>query len=130
MNTNMIIMLVAGFLSGLIGGMGLGGGGVLIIYLTVFAGVEQLRAQGINLLFFIPIAVASCAVYAKRKQIEYKTVLFAVLGGVLGTLGGSLLSGYIGGDLLSKLFGGGLVALGLYTLFSKQKNGEKENQKN
>ncbi len=123
-----IIMIAAGFLSGLIGGMGLGGGGVLIIYLTVFAGVEQLRAQGINLLFFIPIAVLSCAIYAAKKQIDYKTVLFTAAGGVLGTLGGVALSSYIGGNLLSKLFGGGLIVLGLYTLLSKQE-GRGENYK-
>ena len=44
--------LLAGLFSGIIGGMGLGGGAVLIIYLTVFKNTEQLRAQGINLLFF------------------------------------------------------------------------------
>ena len=51
-----IAALLAGLMSGIIGGMGLGGGAVLIIYLTIFQGVEQLQAQGINLLFFIPIA--------------------------------------------------------------------------
>ena len=43
--------LLAGLLSGIIGGMGLGGGAVLIIYLTVFMDIKQLSAQGINLLF-------------------------------------------------------------------------------
>ena len=46
--------LLAGLFSGIIGGMGLGGGAVLIIYLSVFKDVEQLKAQGINLLFIHP----------------------------------------------------------------------------
>ncbi len=123
---NLTVMIIAGFLSGLIGGMGLGGGGVLIIYLTVFAGVEQLRAQGINLLFFVPVAVASVIVYAFKKQIQYKTVLFTAAGGVLGAVSGCLLSSYIGGELLSKFFGGALVVFGLYTLFSKQKDNKNK----
>ena len=56
--------LLAGLLSGIIGGMGLGGGVVLIIYLTVFLDTPQLKAQGINLLFFIPIAITAVIIYA------------------------------------------------------------------
>ena len=48
-----VIPIIAGFLSGLIGSMGFGGGGVLIIYLVVFANIPQLQAQGINLIFFV-----------------------------------------------------------------------------
>ena len=48
-----ILALLAGLLSGIIGAMGLGGGAVLIIYLSLFTETEQLKSQGINLLFFI-----------------------------------------------------------------------------
>lgn len=41
------------FLAGMAAAMGLGGGSFLIIYLTVFAGVSQQAAQGINLVFFM-----------------------------------------------------------------------------
>ena len=44
--------LLAGLFSGIIGAMGLGGGAVLIIYLSVFTDMPQLEAQGINLIFF------------------------------------------------------------------------------
>ena len=47
------------FLTGIFASMGLGGGMVLIVYLTVFAGFSQIAAQGINLVFFIPIAIIS-----------------------------------------------------------------------
>ena len=36
---------IAGFLSGMLGAMGLGGGSVLILYLTLSASVEQLQVQ-------------------------------------------------------------------------------------
>ena len=39
--------------------MGLGGGTVLLIYLSLSAQVPQLTAQGINLLVFIPTAAVA-----------------------------------------------------------------------
>lgn len=61
-----IAALLAGLLSGIIGSMGLGGGAVLIIYLSLFTETEQLRSQGINLLFFIPIALIAVIIYAEK----------------------------------------------------------------
>lgn len=118
---NWIVTFAAGFLSGMFGAMGLGGGGVLLIYLTLFAGVEQLKAQGINLLFFIPIGTVATVIYAWKKQIKWKTVLIFALLGILGSAGGSLLSGMLGSHMLSKLFGGVLVFAGLFQFFSRQK---------
>ena len=53
----MIWTVLAGLLSGALGAMGLGGGGVLVIYLTLAAQMEQTTAQGVNLLLFIPCAL-------------------------------------------------------------------------
>ena len=80
--------LLAGLFSGIIGGMGLGGGAVLIIYLSVFKDVEQLKAQGINLLFFIPIALVAVIIYALKKQIKWKLTIPIAIGGILGAAGG------------------------------------------
>lgn len=113
--------LLAGLLSGIIGGMGLGGGAVLIIYLTVFKDVEQLKAQGINLLFFIPIATLAVIIYAFKKQIKWKITLPLALGGVLGAVGGFFLTDVIGSNFTAKLFGGFLILLGFKELFSKNK---------
>lgn len=113
--------LLAGLFSGIIGGMGLGGGAVLIIYLTVFKNTEQLRAQGINLLFFIPIAITAVIIYAFKKQIKWKITLPIAAGGVLGAAAGFFLTDIIGGNFTSKLFGGFLILLGLKEIFSKNK---------
>lgn len=118
---NWLLTFAAGFLSGMFGAMGLGGGGVLLIYLTLFTGMEQLKAQGVNLLFFIPIGTAATIIYAIKKQIKWKTVLIFAGLGILGAAGGTMLSGMLGGKLLSKLFGGVLILAGLWQLFSRQK---------
>ena len=115
--------LLAGLFSGIIGGMGLGGGAVLIIYLTVFKDMEQLKAQGINLLFFIPIALVAVIIYSFKKQIKWKTTLPLAIGGVLGAAGGFFLTDIIGGNITAKLFGGFLILLGIKEIFSKQAKG-------
>ena len=51
-----ILFYISAFLTGILASMGLGGGMILILYMTLIAGMEQLTAQGVNLLFFIPIA--------------------------------------------------------------------------
>ena len=108
-----IIKIIAGFLSGIIGGMGLGGGAVLLIYLRVFENTEQIRAQGINLLFFLPIGAVAVAVYAFKKLIEWKTVLKFVLLGVPGCIGSIMLTDIIGGKYLGKIFAVILLILGI-----------------
>lgn len=112
----------AGLLSGIIGAMGMGGGAVLIIYLTVFADTPQLKAQGINLIFFIPIAVTAVIVYAIKKQIKWKTVLPVCLGGLLGASAGIFIGSAVGGTLLGKAFGGCLIVLGLFEIFKRKKS--------
>lgn len=113
--------LLAGLLSGIIGGMGLGGGAVLIIYLTVFKDTEQLTAQGINLLFFVPIALTALLIYAFKKQIKWKTVLPLALGGILGAVGGIFLADFIGGVWTARLFGGFITILGIKEIFLVKK---------
>ena len=76
--------LLAGLLSGIIGAMGMGGGAVLIVYLTLFLDVEQLKAQGTNLIFFIPIGVTALIIYSIKKQIKWKKALPLAVGGIVG----------------------------------------------
>ena len=117
-----IAALLAGLFSGIIGGMGMGGGAVLIIYLTVWGDMEQLRAQGINLLFFVPIATLAVIIYAVKKQIKWRTTIPLAIGGILGAVGGFFLTDLIGGGFTAKMLGGFLILLGIKELFSKTKN--------
>ncbi len=116
---NYIISIIAGFLSGLIGSMGFGGGGVLIIYLVIFATTPQIVAQGINLIFFIPCALLATIIYTVKKQIKFKIILPVILGGVMGAILGSNVLNYIDTKYLSMLFGGFLVLMGLMNIKSK-----------
>lgn len=117
-----ISALLAGLLSGIIGAMGLGGGAVLIIYLSVFTETEQLVSQGINLMFFIPIGLIAVIIYAFKKQIKWKTTLTVAAWGLLGAVIGLMLTDLLGGDLTAKLFGGLLILIGLKEIFCKNSN--------
>lgn len=116
-----VAALLAGLFSGIIGGMGLGGGAVLIIYLTVFSDTPQLKAQGINLLFFIPIAISALIIYAVKKKIKWKIVIITAAGGIIGAVAGFFLTDVIGGDWTAKLFGAFLILLGVKEIFFKSK---------
>lgn len=124
--TELLYACLAGFGAGVIGAMGMGGGGVLILYLTLLAEVGQLDAQGINLLFFLPIAVFSLLRYRKEGLLHLKKSLPFIGFGLLGCLPGYLIAHALPTKWLSILFGGGLVLLGLWELFRKEPKKQKD----
>ena len=111
--------LLAGLFSGILGSMGLGGGGVLIIYLSLFTKTEQLRAQGINLLFFIPIALISVIIYSFKGLIKWKIIYKIILFGIVGTFLGWGAATVLGAKYTAKVFGALLVVMGIKEFFSK-----------
>lgn len=113
--------LLAGLLSGVIGAMGMGGGAVLIVYLTLFLDVEQLKAQGTNLIFFIPIGVTALIIYSIKKEIKWKKALPLAVGGIVGTVCGFFLTNLLPTEIIGKIFGVFLILLGLNEIF-KRKN--------
>lgn len=105
---------LSGLLGGILGGMGMGGGTVLIPLLTIFLGVGQHIAQGVNLLCFIPMAVVSLVVHAKNKLIDFKDILLIILPGIVTCLIGCFVAKNLSGNVLSRCFGGFLVLLSIF----------------
>ena len=121
-----ITALLAGLFSGIIASMGMGGGAVLLIYLTVFTSTKQLAAQGINLIFFIPIGVTALIIYCKKGKIRWKIALPLAAGGLIGAFLGLLLTSVMGADLIGKIFGAFLILLGILEVF-KRKDEKSQN---
>lgn len=119
MNFN-ITDIIASVIAAVISSMGLGGGGVLILYLTLFRDTEQLTAQGLNLLFFIPCSITSLIVYSKNKMIKYRQLLYIVSGGIIGVFLGRFLLKQINPYYLKIAFAVFLIAVGIFTVFSKK----------
>ncbi len=121
--------LLVGFLTGMAASMGLGGGFVLILYLTLFAQTAQRQAQGVNLLFFLPIALFSMILHSRSGLIEWRKIPFAAAAGIAGAAAGTLLSGFLDESLLQKLFAGLLALTALRELFHRKPQKNKNDGK-
>ena len=115
-----IIIFLVSFFAAVLGSMGLGGGFVLLIYLIAFAGVDQLRAQGINLLFFLPIAATSLLLHAKNKLILWKEAGIGVLFGIPGVFLGYFFTDHLGSDFIAWGFTFIVLFTGIRELFFKR----------
>lgn len=115
-----------GFLTGVMASMGLGGGFVLVVWLTLFANVQQRTAQGINVLFFLPIAFVSLIMHLKNGLVNKRLVKKLAVGGLLGAAVGTLVSQIIANELLRKLFALFLLAFGLRKLFARRAEGREQ----
>lgn len=123
--------IIGGLVGGFIGGMGMGGGTLLIPILTLLAGFEQLEAQGINLIAFIPMSIVALILHFKNKLVRYKeTYLLAIIGAIVSIVS-ALIAVHISGVALKKIFAIFLIAIGIWQLveFIKScKNKKEENQ--
>lgn len=126
---NAVVLLLVGFLSGITASMGLGGGFILLLYLTVFTALPQREAQLLNLLFFLPIALLSVCLHLKHGFIEKSVLKKAILWGTLGVALGTFLSFWMEEAWLSKLFGGLVLLIGLKELFHRKKKNSPNPQK-
>jgi uncharacterized membrane protein YfcA len=108
-----VVLLITGILSGIISGMGIGGGCILIPALVILTGIEQHAAQSINLIYFIPTAVVALVVHIIKKSIEFKTAIPVALAGMAGAFAGSKLAISMEGAILRKLFGAFLLIVGI-----------------
>ncbi len=113
---------IVGFLTGILASMGLGGGFILVVWLTLFEHTQQRAAQGINVLFFLPIALIALIMHFKAGLINARLVKSYLLGGVIGAVVGTLGAGLVGNGLLRKLYAVFLLAFGLRELFGKAKD--------
>ncbi len=116
----MILNFLIGLGTGILSGFGIGGGSLLILYLTSFAGVNQYRAGGVNLLYFIFCAPAALISHIKNHLIEKKAALICTLAGVLTAVGSSFLAAMMDVSLLRRCFGVFLLYIGVKELFCKK----------
>lgn len=111
-----LFSLLAVFASSAVAAMGLGGGTVLLLYLSFFSALSQPQMQAVNLLLFLPAAALSLFFHCKNGLIVPRVLLPCILGGVLGGIAGSLLSNLLEPELLRKAFGVFLLLIGLREL--------------
>ena len=103
----------------MLSGFGVGGGSLLLIYLTAFAGVPQALAQGVNLLYFLPTAAAALPAHFKNGYVEKKALPPAIAAGLACSALTAWTATALDMELLRKCFGGFLIVIGLRELLRK-----------
>ncbi len=119
-----------GLIAGIIGGLGMGGGTVLILLLTIFMNIEQTIAQGSNIIFFIPTAIASIFIFIKNKYINFKVAIPICLWGLVGAFIGARISTKLQINVLRKCFGVFLIIIAIYQSYSSYNTYRKKKNRN
>ena len=117
---------VAGLVCGVFSGLGIGGGTLLMVWMTAVMDMEQRMAQGINLLYFLPTAACALIFHIKNRLIRWRVVIPAAIAGCLTAAGAALLATAIDASLLRKLFGGFLILVGLNEIFGSHARDKKD----
>ena len=111
--------ILAGLVCGVLSGFGIGGGSLLMVWMTAVLSMEQKAAQGVNLLYFLPCAACALIFHIKNRQIVWPAVWPAAAAGAVCAVGGALLAQQADAETLRKLFGGFLILVGLSEVFLK-----------
>ncbi len=114
-----LIAVLAGAVTGVLSGFGVGGGSLLLIYMTSFAGVSQALAQGVNLLYFLPAAATALPAHFKNGYVEKGALLHAIGLGLACSALTAWAATALDVEVLRKCFGGFLIVIGLRELFRK-----------
>ena len=112
--------VLAATLLGFLSGLGVGGGSLLILWLTLVLEMAPAAAREINLLFFLPAAAVSCLFRWRQGALHVKKVFPAVIAGSIAAVLGSLLSGFLDVHQMKKAFGVLLLATGLREMLYKK----------
>ena len=118
-----ILPLAVGAATGVLSGFGVGGGTLLLVYMTAFAGMEQRLAQGINLLYFLPAGLMALPAHVRNGYIARPALLPAIGAGLVCAVLSAWAATAMDVALLKKCFGAFLIVIGLMELFRKEKKG-------
>ena len=109
--------IIFGIIAGIITAMGMGGGTILILLLTLFLNINQHYAQGINLIFFIPTSLIAIIINIKNKNIDLKLGIKLAIFGICGALIGAMISSNLEVAILKKVFAIFLIFIAFYQIY-------------
>lgn len=107
------LYITFGFLAGILGGLGMGGGTLLIPLLSVFLNMNQKLCQGLNLLSFLVMALFSLIIHYRNGYLSLRGTPYIIVSGVIFSILGAFLAGVISGESLKMTFGIFLCLLSL-----------------
>ena len=99
------VTLILGTVLGFLTGLGVGGGSLLMVWLTAVMGMEPTAARGVNLLFFLPGAAVALFFRKRQGTIQWKQILPPAAAGCLAAWACSRLSTAVDNSIFQKAFG-------------------------
>lgn len=109
--------VIIGIISGMVSGIGMGGGTVLILLLTIFMDTEQHIAQATNLVFFVPTSISAIIMNIREKNINLNIGIKVAIFGIIGAVVGSIISNRLEVNMLRKYFGFFLALIASYQIY-------------
>lgn len=113
--------VIFGIISGIVTGLGMGGGTILILLLSLFMNLEQHVAQATNLVFFVPTAISAIIINIKQKNIDYKLAGIITVCGIIGAIIGAIISESISSNKLKKYFAVFILLIAIYEIYKLYK---------
>lgn len=117
-----LLAIFIGLILGFLAGLGIGGGSLLILWLTLYANLDSITARAINLMFFLTAAGSVSIFRFKKGDLQLKQILPAIISGCVAAAICSWLGTEIDPSILKKLFGGLLLITGVRELFYRPRN--------
>ncbi|MDD3347453.1 sulfite exporter TauE/SafE family protein [Oscillibacter sp.] len=119
--TEWLLPFLCGLGAGIISAWGVGGGTLLLLVMTLFLGVDQRTAQGVNLLFFLPTAAGALLCHAKSGFLDKPTLSSAVPAALVTALLGAWISTGLEVEVLRKPFGVYLLLSGVSLILPRKR---------
>lgn len=121
--TDWLIAFVCGFGAAVISAWGVGGGTLLLLVMTLFLGVDQRTAQGINLLFFLPTALSALVCHWRGGYLNTPVLKAAIPAAIPMALLGAWIAASVDTALLRRPFGIYLLLSGASLILPRKKSG-------
>ena len=117
-----LLPLLIGFGTGILSAWGVGGGTLLLLCMTLFLGVDQATAQGINLLYFLPTAGMGLIWHRKNGLLEKDVLRQAIPLGTVAAIAAAWIATSVDTAVFRKPFGVYLLLTGVMTLFQTKQS--------
>ena len=121
--------IIFGIIAGIVSSLGMGGGTILILLLTVFLNIDQHISQATNLIFFIPTSITAIIINAKNKKIDWKESKNIIVFGIIGAILGSMISNKLPSKKLKKIFGIFIGLIAIFQIYTSHNKNKKANNK-
>ncbi len=109
--------ILIGILSGIVSGIGMGGGTILILVLSLFMGIEQHTAQACNMVYFIPTSIVAIILSSKAKLVNFSVGIPLIISGIIGAGIGANIANFANSKNLKIYFGIFLSIIAIYEIF-------------